>query len=233
MNLIIIRPEELSDGLVRISDPRFTHIHKYLKPEKGSRLKAGVLNGHIGTAEVMDITDSYAELRFTPEKEPPAPPKISLILALPRPKVFRRMLFSAVSIGVKDIHIINSWRVEKSYWDSPYISAESVDKVCIEALSQCKDTVMPDVTFHRFFNNFIDEALPMMPEERSRYIAHPYSENSFKPCEPAIIAIGPEGGFIEKELDTFTGRGFVPFTIGERVLTSEHFIPFVLGSVIN
>ena len=93
MNLIIIRPEELSDGLFRVSDSRFTHIIKYLKPVIGSRLKAGILNAHLGFAEVMDITDSYAELRFIPDREPPAPPKISLILALPRPKVFRRMLF--------------------------------------------------------------------------------------------------------------------------------------------
>lgn len=233
MNLIIFRPEEISDGLVSVSDERFKHIKKYLKPQPGSVLRAGILNGHIGSASVISINDDFAQLKFTPEKESPDHPKVSLIMALPRPKVFRRMLFSAVSIGVKDIHIINSWRVEKSYWESPYISEESVDRICLEALSQCKDTIMPIIRFHRFFNNFIEDELPFMPEDRCRYIAHPYSENSFKPSEPAIIAIGPEGGFIEKELSTFTDKGFVPFSMGDRVLTSEHFIPFILGSVIN
>jgi len=233
MNLIIIRAEEINNGLVRFEDHRFDHIKKVLKSEKGSKLKAGLLNGHVGHAEVVFINDSYVELFFTPEKEPPIAPQISLIMSLPRPKVFRRILFSAVTIGIKDIHIINSWRVEKSYWDSPYITKPHIEKYTLEALAQCKDTIMPDVSFHRYFMQFMDEVLPMMPEERSRYIAHPYSTNSYKPSAPAIVAIGPEGGFVEKELKTFEDRGFTPFNAGERVLTSEHFVPFVLGSIID
>jgi len=233
MNILLLEPDELNDGCSVITDHRATHIINTIKPNTGDSLRAGVLNGMTGSAHILDISDQSVAIKFFAEKQPPAPPDISLIIALPRPKAFRRILFGAVSCGVKDIHVINSWRVEKSYWESPYIQPENIDKYSKEALSQSKDTVMPNVVFHRFFMGFINDALPNIPSNRVRYIAHPYGADSAKPSAPAVVAIGPEGGFIDKEVDTFIRHDFKPFTTGERTLTTEHFVPYILGSLIK
>ena len=39
--------------------------------------------------------------------------------------------------------------------------------------------------------------------------------------ESVAIAIGPEGDFTEQEIETLTEFGFVPVTIGNRILRAE------------
>lgn len=233
MNLLLLKPDELTDGTALITDRRAEHILKVIKAREGDTLRAGILGGAVGSAAVLKASDGAVTVSFTPEAEPPGSPDISLILALPRPKAFRRILFCAVSCGIKDIHIINSWRVEKSYWESPYIHPDNIADHCAEALSQAKDTIMPAVTFHRFFMGFMEEGLTAIPERRGRYIAHPYAQEGKRPELPAAVAIGPEGGFIEREVQTFERFGFSLFTAGSRTLTTEHFVPYMLGSLIK
>ena len=228
MNLLLLREKELCEGRSVLTGSRALHIIKILKAEKGSVLRAGVLNGSVGEACVTGIGADSVEISFTPLTAAPPPADITLVLALPRPKAFRRILFSAVSAGVKDIRIINTWRVEKSYWDSPYISPESVEAVCFEALAQAKDTVMPDVVFHRFFMEFMESSTP---EHRRKLLAHPGNSENRGYKAPAVIAVGPEGGFIQKEADTFISNGYTPFSPLERTLTTEHFVPFILGNL--
>jgi RsmE family RNA methyltransferase len=230
MNIILFKEEELKDGIVCMDDNRAKHLRKVLKVSEGDNVRLGLLNGKTGTGEVVSLSDKEVCLKPFLDTEPPKPANLSLVIALPRPKVFRRILFCMVSAGVKDIHIINSWRVEKSYWDSPYISSESIEKISLEALQQSKDTIMPKVTFHRFFMDFMDGELAEMPKHR--FLAHPYNAEEFYPETPAVIAIGPEGGFVQREVDTFLRYGFKTFSLGERILTTEHSVPFILGKFI-
>jgi RsmE family RNA methyltransferase len=46
-----------------------------------------------------------------------------------------------------------------------------------------------------------------------------------------LIAIGPEGGWIEREMATFVARGFTGFTLGPRILRTEAAVPAILGWV--
>ncbi|PLX66088.1 MAG: 16S rRNA (uracil(1498)-N(3))-methyltransferase [Denitrovibrio sp.] len=232
MNLLLLKPDELKNGRALLSDKRAQHIIKIIKAKTGDTLHAGLLHGLIGKAHILDITSEGVTVEFTALTDPPAPADLSLVLALPRPKAFRRILFAAVACGVKDIHIINSWRVEKSYWESPYMSHESVERISMDALSQSKDTVMPQVSFHRYFMQFMGETLELLPEHRQRLVAHPYGAKSEELSASCVIAVGPEGGFVEREMETFEKYGFKAFSPIERVLTTEHFVPFILGKLI-
>jgi hypothetical protein len=52
----------------------------------------------------------------------PRPLPLTVVLALPRPKMLRRILRALAEVGVKELHLINSYRVEKSYWQSPLLA---------------------------------------------------------------------------------------------------------------
>ncbi|MGE4267465.1 MAG: 16S rRNA (uracil(1498)-N(3))-methyltransferase [Deferribacterales bacterium] len=228
MNIILIKPEETNNDTAYITGDRYEHIRRVLKLGVGDSLKTGILGGMLGTAVIEDITADRATLRFDCNQEPPKPMPVSLVLALPRPKVFRRIFFGLVCAGVKDIHIINSWRVDKSYWDSPYL--ERTDEYIFDALQQSKDTMPPKVTFHRYFMGFIEEGLAEI-DTPNRYIANPSGSVTKEFEKPLCLAVGCEGGFIQKELDTFEKQGFRQFSIGARILTTEYAVPYILGMI--
>lgn len=228
MNIILIKPEEITGNTAKICGARAEHLKKVLKAKEGSVVKAGILNGLMGTAVISKLDGASAELTLTCETEPPKAPEISLVLALPRPKVFRRILFGIACAGVKNIHIINTWRVDKSYWNSPYLEPERIDEYFFDALSQSKDTIMPRITFHRYFMEFIESAVPEFNEE-NRYFAHPYDSEKSEVKTPCTMVIGCEGGFIDKEVKSLTDCGFKPFSLGDRILTTEYAVPYVLG----
>ncbi len=228
MNIILIRPEETNGTNATIKGDRFKHIKEVLKGKMGTVIRTGLLGGQMGTSVIIGINSYSVMLKMNHTEEPPEPSGVTVILALPRPKVYRRIVFGMVCAGVKDIHIINTWRVDKSYWDSPYLEKARLNEYFFDALQQAKDTMMPRLTYHRFFNDFINDALPSLPAE-NRYFAHPYDSSETEFSTPAVVAIGCEGGFIEKEADSFIRNGFKPFSLGERILTTEYAVPYVLG----
>ena len=46
-----------------------------------------------------------------------------------------------------------------------------------------------------------------------------------------MVAIGPEGGWIPFELDLLEARGFVPFSLGSRILRVDVAVPYILAQL--
>jgi len=164
-------------------------------------------------------------------RDPPAPLRLTLILALPRPKVLSRILSAATAMGVKRIVVVNSWRVEKGYWKSPRLADDRIHEALLLGLEQGRDTTLPDVSFERLLKPFCDEQLPEIVRGTRALVAHPAAKT---PCPrqvdgPVTLAVGPEGGFIADEIAMFEGFGFEPVGLGERILTVEAAIPALIG----
>jgi RsmE family RNA methyltransferase len=47
-----------------------------------------------------------------------------------------------------------------------------------------------------------------------------------------VLAIGPEGGWIEREVETFIARGFTPVSIGAPILRVEAAVASALGQLL-
>lgn len=163
------------------------------------------------------------------DRDPPAPLDVTLVLALPRPKVLNRVIAAVTSLGVKRIFLINAWRVEKSYWKSPKL--ELHDSI-VAGLEQARDTIFPTISFHRLFVPFVENELHI---RGTAFVAHPYAgeECPRQVAGPITLAIGPEGGFIQKEIDSLTAIGFRAVTIGARILRVETVIPALLGRLTS
>src|SRR5205814_4423302 len=127
-------------------------------------------------------------------------------------KVLNRTIAAAASMGIREIDVINAWRVEKAYWDSPRLSAENLRAQCILGLEQSGDTMLPTIRLHRLFRPFVRGELPVLMVGHRGVVAHPEAEKDAPRhvAEPLVLAIGPEGGFIDKEIETFREIGFTP-----------------------
>ena len=124
MNIILLSQNSITGDHARIDDKAtITHIRTVLGAGVGDALKVGCLHGLIGTATITQMDDDSICLGgLSLDKPPPPKLNLTLILALPRPKVLRRLVMDMTAMGVNRIILINSYRTDKSYWSSPLLN---------------------------------------------------------------------------------------------------------------
>ena len=231
MNLLLLLEEDfISPDRARLSGRRLAHAREVLGAKPGDTLRVGRLGGQVGKSRVLRLDAEALELEVTLDAEPPPKLPLTLLLAVPRPKALDRCLQSAAALGVARIVLMNAWRVEKAYWSSPKLEPEHLREQLILGLEQARDTALPEIHLARLFVPFMEETLPRFGAPR-KLLAHPGAES---PCprgleEPAVLALGPEGGWIQAELDTFTRAGFEPVSMGPRVLRTETALSALAG----
>ena len=233
MNLLLLQPEDfLGSDRVRLLDHRAQHIREVLKAERGQSLRCGLLGGAVGRGEITALGDTV-ELQVQLDTAPPAKLPLTLLLALPRPKAARRILRSATELGVADIILLNSYRVEKSYWQSPLLSEASLRAAMLEGLEQCGDTVLPTLTREPLFKPFVEDRLPGLLDDRQGLLAHPYGGNRAPDTglPERLLAIGPEGGFIPYEVDKLCASGMHCQHFGQRILKVETAVPAIIAAL--
>lgn len=232
MNLILLYTSDFIDPhRVRISDRRFQHMRTVHQAQPGERFRVGVLDGLIGEGMVTVLNDRLVELQVRFDQAPPKPLPLQLIMALPRPKMLKRTLETVATLGVKQLWLINSYRVEKSYWSTPILRPQQMLEHLLLGLEQAGDTRLPRVHLRKRFKPFVEDELPALVRNTRALVAHPYQA---LPCpasaaEPTSLAIGPEGGFIPYEVDKLREAGMEAIHLGPRILRVETAVPVLLS----
>lgn len=236
MNLILLFKDDFVDeNKVRLEGRRFRHILDVHRPAVRDELRVGLAGGLIGTGCITSLNDTSLEMDVSLIHPPPSPLPLTLILALPRPKVLRRVLLSVTAMGVKRIILLNSFRVEKSFWQSPVLHQESLHRQMVLGLEQACDTILPEVSLKPFFKPFTEDEMPALIKNTLPLIAHPTAQ---EPCpraaqSPVTLAIGPEGGFIPYEVDKLKSCGFHAVHLGERILNIEAAVPALISRLFD
>ena len=232
MNIVLLDAnQDWSRDIWSIEDQRqIKHLNQHLQLRAGDTLKVGVRDGQRYLTEVQSITAQQIMLRPIQTESVPNKLPVHLILALPRPKVLRRMIMDAVTLGVERISLIHSYRVDKSYWQSPFM--QQLDDYVTLGLEQAGDTIVPEIQLYKRFKPFVEDVLPtLISEQRPAYVAHPYAEQSM----PHAIAhgfnliVGPEGGFIPYEIELLKKNGCQAMSLGNRILRTETAVSNILG----
>lgn len=234
MNLILLFEKDfISPERVRLTGRRLEHVAQIHRAQVGDSLRVGLCNREIGTGEIVSLDKNALELKVNFDTSPPSPLPVTLILALPRPRVLGRTLIAATSMGVKEIYLIHSNRVEKSYWHSPVLSEKKLQKSIILGLEQSMDTILPIVKLRNRFRPFVEDELPKIAQNKRKIIAHPTTNTSLISQKPGktVLIIGPEGGFVPFELAKFAAAGFEKYSLGKRILRVETAVPVLLAKL--
>ena len=223
MNIILLAPEDwLDESTVCLHDRRHEHIRGVLKAEIDDALRVGLLGGLRGRGTVIKMSDEHTHLQVD-LVDPPLPRHpCDLILALPRPKMLRRVFRTAAEMGVAHLYLINSARVEKSYWQSPLLQPDSIDAALTAGLERAGDTVLPKVHLHPRFKPFVEDQLPELIGSSGCWIAHPGAPEALATqSQEGLIMLGPEGGFVPYEVELAQSMGAHPVRLSDRILSVD------------
>jgi 16S rRNA (uracil1498-N3)-methyltransferase len=208
MNLLLLFPDDFERGppgaedrevhVARVEGRRAHHVREVLRAKRGDRLVVGLIDERVGSAVIDSLEPTALQLRVTLDRQPPEPLPLSLILALPRPLVLKRVLIAATSMGVKRIVLINPRRVDKSFWSSTAVRDDAIFEQLVLGLEQARDTRLPEVWKRPHFRSFVEEELGELTKGGASLIAHPGPTTlcgSKRAERPLHLAIGPVGGF--------------------------------------
>lgn len=232
MNCLLVEEEELDagSGRVRIAGRRRRHAEEILRARPGDALQIGLIGGRLGRGEIEHLDAERLELRVRFDVDPPPKLGIDLVMALPRPPVFRRLLSTIASLGIPRLLVVGTARTEKSFWQSHVVEPEAIRDRLLLGLEQARDTRLPEVRLHRYFESLCDDVLPGWLRGRRALVAHPGAPEAPRgPTGPTTLFVGPEGGILDYELERLRGLGFEPIGLGPRALRVEPVIPMLVG----
>lgn len=226
MNMILLKPDDFrDDGMAVLSGERARHIRKVLKAEPGQGLRIGLLNGPLGKGTVLAVDQHTVCLQCVLEDDPPPKPRIDLLLAMPRPKVMKRLWAQLAALGVGRIVLVNADKVERYYFDSHVLEPDFYAALLVEGLQQARCTHMPEVLVRQRFKTFVEDEMEFLFVGYLKLLADPSSQKRIGdiPLESnrVVLAIGSEGGWSDYELGMLQERGFELFTMGRRLLRSD------------
>lgn len=234
MNLLLLEDADfVSADRVLLHGRRLTHLNDVHRAAVGDRMRVGKINGLMGEGELLQLDQQQAELRVTLQQPPPAKLPITLLLALPRPKMLKRVLQTVASMGVSHLVLLNSYRVEKSFWQTPFLSPEAIREQLLLGLEQARDTVLPSVSIEKRFKPFVEDRLPALAAGTLGLTGHPgpYPEcpRGLASDQAITLAIGPEGGWLPYEVEKLEQAGLTPVSLGARILRVETAVTALLA----
>jgi len=227
VNLILVEPGELAGAEVTLTDRRAAHIRDVLHALPGTAVRLGLLDGPRGVGTVTALDATRVALRCAWEAEPPPVPRVDLLLALPRPKVMRRLWAQLAALGVGRVLLTNAAKVERVYFDTHVLAPATYRPLLLEGLQQAQDTRLPAVEIHKQLKPLIEDRLDGLFPGSLRLLADPAAAVPLAAAVPAgfagrlLLAVGPEGGWTDYERELFARHGFRAVGLGPRALRTD------------
>jgi len=221
MNIILFIHLDAENSLPLL-DYRSLHIRKILKLGVGGQFLAGEINGVKGLATILSLDADSLHFSFEagPSSQPLYP--VTLMVAQVRPICMRRILREAVSLGVAKIILTGTDTTEKSYANAKLYTEGEYRSILLDGAMQSGETAVSEVEFALS----VEEAIILTKAAGTRIVldsvmeAKPLSSFS-SPTKPVVLAIGGERGFTERERSLFLFSGFLPASLGSRILRTE------------
>jgi 16S rRNA (uracil1498-N3)-methyltransferase len=210
------------DRTAILEDEETRHLVQVLRKKTGDTLHLTDGLGRLMTAEIVEIGKKNATLQIITETRAHNKPSFELHVAIAPTKNIDRFewfLEKATEIGITEITPIFCQRSERNV-----IKPERLKGILLSAMKQSLKTYLPILNPATDFSGFLKKNTK---DGAQKFIAYcndpqtPFLGNVYTKGENALICIGPEGDFSEKEVDAAKTQGFLGISLGKSRLRTE------------
>ena len=222
MNIILF--EEVPH-FIPAHDQRGRHLKKVLKAQPGDCLKAGLVNGPRGELCIDAVEAGGYRVSWRASGPAVGLHPLTLLVGFVRPISVKRMLREAASLGVERLIFTVTDTGERSYREANLWKSGEYREYLINGLQTAGGTVLPAVELCGGLGEALGEAGAAAGGAAARLLldnvidGRPLSQVELS--GPAVLAVGSERGWSERERGLFREAGFEPVSLGSRVLRTE------------
>jgi 16S rRNA (uracil1498-N3)-methyltransferase len=227
MSRFYVPTPQIEKGMLRIEGNEVKHIRRVLRLKAGDEIIVFDSLGKEYEGTIIEETTSSVVIKiqniFLSKRDSPL--DVTLAQSLLKGEKMDYLIQKATELGVKEI--------------IPFFSSRSVPlleksgrlkrhhrwgRIAIEASKQCGRGVVPKIEPLQDYSEMLQLASPgslrLILWEREGGQLKEVLERS-KEKTRIFFIIGPEGGFSQEEVEEAKRAGFIPVTLGRRILRAE------------
>lgn len=235
MRRFFVSPNSLHDSRVSLEGDTLHHLSKVLRLTVGEEIILLDGCGNLAQCRIESLGRKSGEalvLRRWQESEAVLP--IQLLQSLPKGDKMELILQKGTELGVTEfVPVLAGRSTPRLVADREESRQQRWERIIQEAARQCRRPVLPRLATATPLAEALKTCtaeLRLLPwEEESRPLA---SVLPSRPPASAAVLIGPEGGFSAAEAAQASAAGFLPVSLGRRILRSET-AGFVVASILQ
>ncbi|MEA5112611.1 MAG: 16S rRNA (uracil(1498)-N(3))-methyltransferase [Geobacteraceae bacterium] len=228
MRRFFVDENAITDGTATISGNLFCHMSRVLRLKIGTRviLSDGIGRRHSGYIEQIGKENLVIRIEeSSSEPARPAGPLMTLYQGLPKGSKMEFILQKSTELGVD---VLAPFAAGRSAVRLPAAREsqrlERWQRIIREAARQSNRTTVPQLETVADFSGLLAKAnqtvkLLLWEEEKSNRLRSVLG--SFPVPESVSVIVGPEGGLTRDEAASAMASGFLPVTLGSRILRTE------------
>mmetsp|Transcript_26276 Transcript_26276/g.54724 ORF Transcript_26276/g.54724 Transcript_26276/m.54724 type:complete len:291 (-) Transcript_26276:16-888(-) len=158
--------------------------------------------------------------------------RVHVILGLPRPLVLQRVLKTLATFGVGSVQLLKASKTEPQYFGShllrgftcfdpstPFNATTPLGETVVKGLEQGGHPYPPQIHVRKSLWKLDLRGRGVVPHPRRTSKTVSEVLRGAGPEEDVTVAIGPESGWTDEEIEWLEGRGFDVVTLGAEILT--------------
>ncbi len=219
---LYVTPEKLQGARATIDDAAHRHLIKVLRLAPGAALQVFDGTGTVIEARIEAVGKASVEISLGERFQVPGPAcAITLLQSLPRGERMDFIVQKTTELGVARIVPVLS---EYGMVNPPANRSQRWRTIAEEAARQCGRADVPEIL----------DCLALAPAlakvastEGDRFMlwegerTRPFRAALAGGPKRAVLLVGPEGGFSHAEVGVAVEAGFLPVSIGPRILRAE------------
>ncbi|MEM7454328.1 MAG: 16S rRNA (uracil(1498)-N(3))-methyltransferase [Planctomycetota bacterium] len=215
----------VSGPTVELTGDQAHHLANVMRAVSGDRVGLFDIDGREFVAVVSEVSKKRVLLQIHEElpREEDTLPRITVAVAMPRGDRQKFLIEKLVELGAIAVIPLSTKRGVAVVKENV---VKRMEKQVIEACKQCGRnrlmTIETPLTIADLIHSMSGDT------ETLRLLAEPRCEPTIREVTsgqphgfPALVAIGPEGGFSDQEVQQLTEAGFQPCRIGDSILRIE------------
>ncbi len=210
---VVVDPDRFGRSSIEVEGDLYRHLFRARRLAVGDGLRVVDGAGRAKAAVVADVSRDSALLELGETLASPEPRHdLELWVAPPKPERAAWLVEKATELGVSAVRWLRTERSGPGYREG---ALERQRRVAIAALQQCGGARLPELSGPHSFENRPESAgqlLVLDPDGAPLAAA---------PSGAATIVVGPEGGFVQAELDALGAAGASRWRLGARTLRVE------------
>lgn len=232
MYRFFIQSIQIQDNQLTLSPDDFHHLVQVQRIRVGEKIELVVDESALWVVEITGIMPragiEFQSIQITPIASS-SYPKIILAQGLPKQDKWSDILRACTEMGVDQfVPVLTARSISQPADTQKDRKLDRWNLIAKEAAQQSKRTSIPRILPICSFAEFIahqtpdDLKLVLWEDEHHTHLRDVLSSKAMTSFSRILIFVGPEGGFSEAEIQICQTHWFIPVSIGESILRTEH-----------